>query len=31
VRAAYVDDREIDELIAFIRSGRRSPGLSVVA
>lgn len=31
VRAAYVDDREIDELIAFIRSGRPAPGLSVVA
>jgi len=31
VRAAYVDDREIDELIAFIRAGRRAPGLSVVA
>lgn len=31
VRAAYVDDREIDELIAFIRSGHSAPGLSVVA
>ncbi|UOZ04626.1 FtsK/SpoIIIE domain-containing protein [Amycolatopsis sp. WQ 127309] len=31
VRAAYVDDREIDELITFIRSGRPVTGLSVVA
>ncbi|UOX91349.1 cell division protein FtsK [Amycolatopsis sp. FBCC-B4732] len=31
VRAAYVDDREIDELITFIRSGRSITGLSVVA
>ncbi|GLY35249.1 cell division protein FtsK [Amycolatopsis sp. NBRC 101858] len=31
VRAAYVDDREIDELITFIRSGRPITGLSVVA
>lgn len=34
VRAAYVDDREIDELITFIRAGNRGAapsGLSVVA
>ncbi|MEU0532974.1 FtsK/SpoIIIE domain-containing protein [Amycolatopsis tolypomycina] len=31
VRAAYVDDREIDELITFIHAGRPAPGLSVVA
>lgn len=32
VRAAYVDDGEIDELVAFVQSGRRAdPDLRVVA
>lgn len=31
VRAAYVDDRELDELVAFVRAGWRGTDLRVVA
>lgn len=31
VRAAYVDDRELDELVEFVRAGWRSTDLRVVA
>jgi S-DNA-T family DNA segregation ATPase FtsK/SpoIIIE len=31
VRAAYVDDRELDELVEFVRAGWRGTDLRVVA